>query len=57
MTSSQCVYESRSHKNKRGIDLISDELPFDRLWYIEVSDAIELPQRTQPNIEPLMPRC
>jgi hypothetical protein len=25
----------------RGIDLISDALPFGRLWYTEVSDAVE----------------
>jgi len=24
-----------------GVDLISDALPFGRLWYIEVSDAID----------------
>ena len=27
-------------KNKRGVDLISDALPFDRLWYCEASNAI-----------------
>ena len=27
------TYEVRSHKNRRGIDLISDVLPFGRLWY------------------------
>jgi hypothetical protein len=31
MTSSQHVYEVRPHK--RGVDLISDVLPFGRLWY------------------------
>jgi hypothetical protein len=28
-------------KDKRGVDLISDVLPFGRLWYTEVSDAVE----------------
>ncbi len=30
MTSSQHVYEVRPRKDKRGVDLISDALPFDR---------------------------
>jgi hypothetical protein len=44
MTSSQHVYEVRPRKDKRGgVDLISDVLPFRRLWYGEpdaVSNAI-----------------
>ena len=31
MTSSQHVYEVRPRKDKRGVDLISDALPFGRL--------------------------
>jgi hypothetical protein len=31
MTSSQHVYEVRLRKNRRGVDLISDALPFGRL--------------------------
>ena len=27
------IYEVRPHKNHRGVDLISDVLPFGRLWY------------------------
>jgi hypothetical protein len=27
------VYEVRRRKDKRGADLISDVLPFDRLWH------------------------
>ena len=37
------VYEIRPRKNKRGVDLISDVLPFGRLWYGEpnaISNAI-----------------
>jgi hypothetical protein len=37
------VYEVRPRKDKRGVDLISDVLPFSRLWYGEpnaVSNAI-----------------
>jgi hypothetical protein len=30
-----------SSKLKRGIDLISDALPFGGLWYVEASDAID----------------
>jgi hypothetical protein len=33
MTSSQHVYEVRPRKDHRGFDLISDALPFGRLWY------------------------
>ena len=33
MTSSQHIYEVRPRKDKRGVDLISDALPFGRLWY------------------------
>ena len=29
------VYEVRLRKDKRGIDLISDALPFGRLWHDE----------------------
>jgi hypothetical protein len=29
------VYEVRPRKDKRGFDLISDALPFGRLWYGE----------------------
>jgi hypothetical protein len=34
------VYEVRPCKDHRGVDLLSDALPFGRLWYVEVSDAI-----------------
>jgi hypothetical protein len=37
------VYEVRPRRDKRGVDLISDALPFGRLWYAEpdaVSNAI-----------------
>ena len=33
-------YEVRPRKDHRGVDLISDVLPFGRLWYGEVSNAI-----------------
>ncbi len=29
------VYEVRPRKDKRGVNLISDKLPFGRLWYAE----------------------
>ena len=37
------VYEVRTRSYKRGVDLISDALPFGRLWYGEpntISNAI-----------------
>ena len=35
------VYEVRPRKDQRGFDLISDALPFGRLWYTEIPHAIE----------------
>jgi hypothetical protein len=38
------VYEVRPRKHHRGVDLISDLLPFGRLWYGEpdtISNAVE----------------
>jgi hypothetical protein len=43
MTNSQHIYEVRPRKDHRGVDLISDALPFRRLWYAEpnaISNAI-----------------
>ena len=40
MTSSQHVYEVRPRKDKRGVDLISDALPFRQLWYEDASAAV-----------------
>jgi hypothetical protein len=34
------TYEIRPRKDKRGFDLISDALPFGRLWYTEIPHAI-----------------
>jgi len=39
MTSSKHVYEVRPRSDKRGVDLISDALPFGRLWYGEPNAA------------------
>ena len=33
MISSRHIYEVRPRKDHRGVDLISDALPFGRLWY------------------------
>ena len=33
------LYEIYPRKNKRGVDLISDALPFGRLWYGEPNAA------------------
>ena len=43
MTAIKHIYEVRPRKDHRGVDLISDALPFGRLWYGEpnaVSNAI-----------------
>ena len=34
------VYEVRPRKDKRGVDLISDVLPFGRLWYDTTGNAV-----------------
>ena len=34
------IYEVRPRKDRRGFDLISEALPFDRLWYEDASAAI-----------------
>jgi len=34
------VYEIRPRKDKRGVDLISDALPFGQLWYDTRDNAI-----------------
>ena len=39
MTSSGHIYEIRPRKDRRGVDLISDALPFGRLWYGEQNAA------------------
>ena len=37
-----CTYTKFApRKNKSGVDLISDALPFRRLWYREPDDAVE----------------
>ena len=44
-------YEVRRRKDKRGVDLISDALPFGRLWYGEpnvISNAIGYANASQP---------
>ncbi len=44
MSSSQHLYEVRPRRDRRGFDLISDALPFGRLWYDgprAVTNAIE----------------
>jgi hypothetical protein len=45
------IYEVRPRADKRSFDLISDALPFGRLWYGEpnaISDTIVLRQVLQP---------
>ena len=44
MLEGQHIYEVRPRKDRRGADLISDALPFGRLWYGEpnaVNNAID----------------
>ena len=39
------VYEIRPRKDKRGFDLISDVLPFGRLWFFPTTPHNQEPQR------------
>jgi hypothetical protein len=48
VTSSQHVYEVRPRKDHRGVDLISDALPFGRLWYEKPNDAVDYAKFSQP---------
>ena len=41
VTFTMCAYEIRPRKDKRGVDLISDALPFGALWYTKPDDAVE----------------
>jgi hypothetical protein len=34
------IYEVRPRKDRRGVDLISDALPFGRLWYLDAGAAV-----------------
>jgi hypothetical protein len=34
------VYEVRPRRGRRGFDLISDSLPFGRLWYADADAAV-----------------
>ena len=34
------VYEVRPRKDKRGVDLVSDALPFGRLWYGDANAVV-----------------
>jgi hypothetical protein len=45
------LYEVHPRKDKRGVDLISDALPFGRLWYGEPNAISNTPK---PKIERLI---
>jgi hypothetical protein len=49
------VYEVRPRKDKRGVDLISDALPFGRLWYGE-PNAVKERNRLRQTSQPIMSR-
>jgi hypothetical protein len=39
------IYEIRPRKDHRGVDLISDALPFGRLWYGDLRKLARQPTR------------
>jgi hypothetical protein len=54
------VYEIRPRKDKRGVDLISDMLPFGRLWYGEpnaISNAIGYAQHRSRSHDAVIRVC
>jgi hypothetical protein len=48
------ICEVRPRKDRRGVNLISDALPFGRLWYDQVSDAIDYAKFRSPSPRPVM---
>jgi hypothetical protein len=42
------VYDVRPRSDKRGFDLISDALPFGRLWYTQPDDAVSYAKVYKP---------
>jgi hypothetical protein len=40
------LYEVRLREDHRGVDLISDALPFGRLWYEDTSAAVDYAKHT-----------
>ena len=43
------TYEVRPRKDKRGVDLISDALPFGGLWYLEVVVEVRVVLKWSPH--------
>jgi hypothetical protein len=56
MTSSQHVHELRPREDYCGVDLISDALPFGRLWYGEPNRSQQR-SRLRKVLQPLTRRC
>jgi hypothetical protein len=59
MSSSQDLYEV-PRKDRRGVNLISDVLPFGRLWYCEpnaVSNAVEYAKFYSRSHDSVIQRC
>ena len=56
MNGSAHVYEVRPRKDKRGVDLISDALPFGRLWYTQ-PNALRSRQRLRIAIMCALEKC
>jgi hypothetical protein len=57
VTSPQHNYEVRPRKDKRGVDLSSDALPFSRLWYGErnpISSAIAYAKHSSRSHDPVI---
>jgi len=48
------IYEVRARKDRRGFDLISDALPFGRLWYEKADHAISYAQHRSRSADALI---
>ena len=51
------IYEVRPRKDHRGVDLISDALPFGRLWYEDVSAAVDYAKHSRRSHDAVIRVC
>jgi hypothetical protein len=50
-------YELRPRKDRRGVDLISDALPFGRLWYEDASAAVDYAKHSSRSHDAVIRVC
>jgi hypothetical protein len=58
MQSTMHIYEVRPRSDHRGVDLISDVLPFGRLWYDTPDNAVGYAMHSSPShAAVIQPEC